>query len=50
MNRSCQDQRPPAFRTKANFILSGGGSRADFYLDLFPKRLEQHIINLTACE
>jgi hypothetical protein len=45
-----QKRCPPAFREQANFILSGGGSRADFYLDLFPKKLEQHIINLTAWE
>jgi hypothetical protein len=45
-----QKRRPVAFREKVNFILSGGGSRAGFYLDLFPQRLEQHIINLTCWE
>jgi hypothetical protein len=45
-----EHRRPPVFRQQINFVLSGGGSRADFYLDLFPKKLEEELITLTAWE
>lgn len=41
-------RRPPAFRRRVNFILSGGGSRAQFYRDLYPDPLEERILNLTS--
>jgi hypothetical protein len=31
-----------------NFILSGGGSRAAFYRNLFPDHLEERLLNLTS--
>jgi hypothetical protein len=39
-----EGQRPPAFRQKVNIILSGGGSRAHFYRELFPKSLEARVL------
>jgi len=39
------DQRPRAFRQNVNIILSGGGSRAIFYRNLFPERLEETVVN-----
>lgn len=43
-----QGQRPRAFRQQVNFILSGGGSRSQFYLGIFPKVLEESLLNLTS--
>jgi hypothetical protein len=37
-------RRPVAFRQKVNIILSGGGSRAHFYRELFPKGLEDTVL------
>jgi len=43
-----QNRRPPAFQKRVNFILSGGGSRLQFYRDLYPDHLEQRLLNLTS--
>jgi hypothetical protein len=37
-------RRPRAFRQNVNIILSGGGSRAKFYRELFPSRLEETFV------
>jgi hypothetical protein len=42
------NRRPPAFQKRVNFILSGGGSRAQFYRNLYPDHLEERLLNLTS--
>jgi hypothetical protein len=42
------NRRPPAFRERVNFILSGGGSRAQFYSSLYPEQLEERLLSLTS--
>jgi hypothetical protein len=42
-----ENLRPPVFKKTVNFILSGVGSRAQFYCDLYPDKLEERILNLT---
>lgn len=37
-------QRPQAFRENVNIILSGGGSRARFYREIFPHNLEETVV------
>ena len=39
---------PSSLSEESEFILSGGGSRAQFYRDLYPDHLEERLLNLTS--
>ena len=43
-----QQRRPRVFRNGVNFVLSGGGSRLQFYGNLYPNLLEQRLRTLTS--